>query len=174
MASEQQILRLNMGGGEQKMDGWQNVDLMAPNPDLRANLFEFPWPWKDSTVDAVAMIHFLEHVNDVERTVLEVHRILKPGGTFWVIVPHVKNPAAFAIDHRHFFSSTTIKNISTQSYYQWGGKHLFRTQSFKMPVIHWKWIKWTPLDWFSSRYPVVFEKFVPIAPAWIDWVGVKI
>ena len=170
-------MKLNLGGGKKNMPGWSNVDLFAKEVDLRADLFKFPWPWSDNSIEAVAMIHFLEHVEALEQTIMEVHRILQPGGKFWVIVPHFKHPASCDIGHRHWFTCTTFHAIAGHAgdrWYQWGGKQIFKTESFKMPIIQWKWIIWTPLDFFSARWPVAFEKFVPIAPAWIDWVGVKV
>ena len=38
--------------------------------------------------DAVNMSHVLEHVPDLEPTLMEIHRILKPGGLFCVEVPN--------------------------------------------------------------------------------------
>jgi SAM-dependent methyltransferase len=170
-------MKLNLGGGNQNMPGWTSVDLFAEGAAIKADLFKFPWPWEDNSIEAVAMFHFLEHVEELERTIMEVHRILKPGGRFWVIVPHARNPAAHDIGHRFFFTCCTfqaIANDGTERYYQWGGKQIFATESFKMPVLQWKFIRWTPLDFISARWPVAYEKFIPIAPAWIEWVGRKV
>ncbi len=168
------MIKLNLGGGNQSMAGWETVDLFAANPNYRVDLLSLPWPFADKSVDAVAMFHFLEHVDDVEKTVQEVHRILKTGGEFWVIVPHVKNPAAWDISHRHFFSCVTFSTIAEKSYYRFGGKQLFQTSFFQMPVIQHRWIKWTPLDLISSRFPFFFEKFIPFAPAHIEWKGIAL
>jgi predicted SAM-dependent methyltransferase len=74
------MVKLDFGGGEKAMPGWETVDLYSKNPKYRIDLTKFPWPFEDQSVDAVAMFHFLEHVDDVERTVMEAHRILKKGG----------------------------------------------------------------------------------------------
>lgn len=167
-------MKLNLGGGDQVLEGYTNVDFYAENPECRADLFRFPWPFPDKSVDAVCMFHFLEHVEELERTVMEVHRILKTGGEFWVIVPHAKNPAAFDISHRYFFTSVTFKTIAAQCFYRFGGKKLFRATYFKMPVINYRRLKWTPLDLLSSNFPVFFEKFMPFAPAHIEWKGIAV
>ena len=167
-------MKLNLGAGSQKMPGWTSVDQFAPEADVHADLFKFPWPWEDNSIDAVAMFHFLEHVEELERTILEVHRILKPDGRFWVIVPHARHPAAYDIAHRHYFTCTTFHSIAAERWYQWGGKQIFKTEYLRMPVIQFKWIKWTPLDWITEHFPVAYEKVLPIAPAWIDWVGRKV
>ncbi|HEY4953191.1 MAG TPA: methyltransferase domain-containing protein [Verrucomicrobiae bacterium] len=168
------MLKLNLGGGEKAMPGWETVDLYSTNPRYKVDLSVFPWPFADKSVDAVAMFHFLEHLENVERTVQEVHRILKPGGEFWVIVPHAKNPTAWDISHRHCFSCVTFATIAGKSYYRFGGKQLFKTIFFRMPLIQHRWIKWTPLDLIAARFPVFFEKFIPFAPAHIEWKGMAL
>lgn len=158
------MLKLNFGGGEQEMAGWETVDLFARNPNYRVDLTKFPWPFEDSSADAAAMFHFLEHVDDVEKTVQEVHRILKNGGEFWVIVPHAKNPCAHDISHRHFFTSVSFSTICDKTYYRFGGKQIFRTSYFRMPLLSRPLIKWTPLDPIANRFPYFFEKFLPFGP----------
>jgi SAM-dependent methyltransferase len=46
-------------------------------------------PYPDSTIDYAYTSHFLEHLalNDAERLVGEVFRVMKPGGVFRVVVP---------------------------------------------------------------------------------------
>jgi predicted SAM-dependent methyltransferase len=166
--------RLNLGGGNVRMPGWETVDFYSSCPACRVDLLKFPWPWEDASVDAAAMFHFLEHVEELERTILEVHRILKPGGTFWVIVPHAKHPAAYDISHRHRFTSTTFNTIAGKAWYRFGNKQLFATEKMRIRLLKTKWVKWTPLDCIASRWPVAFEKFVPIAPAHIEWIGRKV
>ena len=39
-----------------------------------------PWPLRDNTYDLVHSNQVIEHVNDVDMFVAEIHRILKPGG----------------------------------------------------------------------------------------------
>jgi SAM-dependent methyltransferase len=171
---EQRGTWLNMGGGGARMPGWKNVDLHSDQPDLRIDLFKLPWPVASASVDGIAMFHFLEHVPDLEATLLEVHRILKSDGLFWVRVPHARHPAAYDISHRHFFTCSTIHTIATKCYYRFGGRQLFRTESFRMRVINIPSLRWSPLDWFASRFPVAYEKFCWIAPAEIEWKGRKV
>lgn len=52
-----------------------------------------PWPLADSSLDIVFTSNFLEHLPlklDIERTVSEVKRCLKPGGTFIALGPNVR------------------------------------------------------------------------------------
>ena len=168
------MVKLNLGGGEQDMVGWETVDLFSSNPKYRIDLTKFPWPFADKSVDATAMFHVLEHVEDTEKTVMEVHRILKTGGEFWVVVPHAKNPAACDLSHRHFFTCVTFRNHTEQTWYRFGGKRLFQTVFFRMPLVNHRLLKWTPLDPIANNFPYFFEKFVPFAPAYIEWKGIAV
>jgi SAM-dependent methyltransferase len=165
---------LNMGGGHEQLPGWEVVDLHSTDPHLRIDLFTLPWPLESNSVDGIAMFHFLEHVPNLEATVMEVHRVLKGDGLFWVRVPHARHPAAYDISHRQFFTCSTFHTIADKCYYRFGGKQIFRTEAFRMQVINVRWLRWTPLDWVASRFPVAYEKFCWIAPAEIEWRGRKV
>lgn len=96
------------------------------NPDPRAEV-RFDWypysgvsvvgsvlhlPFRDGSFDLVTAHEVLEHLppggragaDAVYRTCDEAWRVLRPGGTFELDVPHVEGPAAFADPtHRRFF-----------------------------------------------------------------------
>lgn len=83
-------LRLNLGSGPTKMDGFLSVDAIAfPGVDVVTDLRE-RWPWDDATVTEVHASHFLEHLTGRERVHFcnELYRILIPGGKCTLIVPH--------------------------------------------------------------------------------------
>lgn len=52
-----------------------------------------PWPLQDNSLDVVFTSNFLEHLPqkaDIERTISEVKRALKPGGLFIALGPNVR------------------------------------------------------------------------------------
>jgi SAM-dependent methyltransferase len=51
---------------------------------MSADALEFA----DDTFDVVTTIEVLEHVNDLDRAIAEIHRVLKPGGRFLVTTPN--------------------------------------------------------------------------------------
>jgi len=80
--------RLNLGCGRLIKPGWTNLDAAAlPGVDVVHDIEQFPWPFQDASFDHVEAEQLLEHVNYIP-VVREVHRILRPGGTFSIGVPH--------------------------------------------------------------------------------------
>ena len=56
-------MRLNLGCGNRKLEGWVNVDREAAcKPDRVADLEKLPWPWPDDSAEEVMLSHVLEHL----------------------------------------------------------------------------------------------------------------
>lgn len=97
---------LDLGCGNRKRPGAIGID---HNPNTQADIVhsleKFPYPFKDSEFDEIYADNVIEHLDDVVRTVEELHRISKPGGLVKVIVPYFRSMWA-AIDptHRHAFT----------------------------------------------------------------------
>lgn len=73
--------RLNLGCGTEQQDDWHNVDVSPEcDPDQVVDLDEVPWPWPDGSVTKIVANHVFEHLEDIEATLQECERILKPGG----------------------------------------------------------------------------------------------
>ncbi len=173
-------MKLNLGCGRKKMDGWTNVDYYCPEADMKVDLFQFPWPWADSSVDAVATSNFLEHTENLIETISEVHRILKPNGLFWVIVPHGRGLSAYHPFHKQYFSRSSFQVISQNAqsnkhiWRPYGRPPMFWEQSYRVRLLNFgSRLRWTPFDWFASRFPSFWEKFIWIPPAEIEWKGRK-
>ncbi len=106
---------------------FQNVDIVADITNL---------PFENNTVDAVISECVLEHVPDPIKVVSEMHRVLKPGGLAYVIIPFV-------------FSF----HSSPQDYYRWskmGLRELFRDFDEVDSGIHFG--AGHALSWVLSEY----------------------
>jgi len=106
----QQLLRLDLGCGKNKQQGFIGVDsIIFPGVDQVTDLRK-PWPWRDNTVDQVHCSHFLEHLNPEDRCHFcnELWRVLKPGeqdpqnpslwkpgGSALIITPHYSAARAY-------------------------------------------------------------------------------
>ena len=95
-------LRLNLGCGMNRLDGYVNVDRHG-EPDLRHDLEVFPWPWPDDSVSEILLKHVLEHLGRDPIVYLEImkelYRVCQDGATIRVVVPHHH--------HEHFFNDPT-------------------------------------------------------------------
>lgn len=56
------MLKLDLGCGQSPRDGYEGVDLYGESAKHRVDLFKFPWPFENASVDAIHCSHFLEHV----------------------------------------------------------------------------------------------------------------
>jgi len=170
-------MKLNLGSGNILKEGYINVDFYNPKADMKFDLFTFPWPWEDNSVDEVTMDAFLEHYREPQDAVNEIARILKVGGKFKMWVSHCYQPLHYHFDHRSYYTSQTFRALS-EPMGEWiwkDNKPPFRQTYFRM-----KWVTvagmctWTPLDWWLTKFPHFFEKFIPIRPSCIIWEGVKV
>jgi len=58
-----QLLKLDLGCGQNKAEGFTGVDKASLDTvDIVHDLFVFPWPFKDGSVEEVHSSHFFEHV----------------------------------------------------------------------------------------------------------------
>jgi hypothetical protein len=100
-------MKLNLGCGELKHDGYVNVDYdPRTNPDVLLNLETDNWIWEDNSVSEVVAHHILEHLGDGYFHFLqELYRVCENGAIIDIVVPH----------HRHdvFFNDPTHKRPIT-------------------------------------------------------------
>ncbi len=79
-------IRINLGCGRRKLDGWINVDIKDAdvNCDISGAL-----PFPDNYADEVMAIHLIEHFYpwEAENILTEWRRILKPGGVLVLECP---------------------------------------------------------------------------------------
>lgn len=126
------LRRLDLACGQRCQPGFEGVDLLAA-AEHKVDLWKFPWPFDDSSVEEIHCSHFVEHIpaREVEPRDLvdanpqllerwvgvdmffaffdEAFRILRPGGKMRVIVPSLKSERAFQDPtHRRFIPMVTF------------------------------------------------------------------
>ena len=98
--------KLNLGCGEDRKEGYINLDWSPlTNPDVVHDLNVFPYPFADNELDYIEASHVLEHLDKPFLVMKEFHRVLKPGGTLHVKVPHFSRGFTHA-EHAHGFDVT--------------------------------------------------------------------
>lgn len=101
-------IKLDLGCGKNKVAAdfiavdaldFQGVDLVldltakessVQNADFSITHIYKPWPWVDNSVDEIHASHFMEHLKADDRIhfINEMYRVLKPGSSAKIIVPH--------------------------------------------------------------------------------------
>lgn len=105
-------LKLNMGCGLNKKNGYVNVDKFVEcQPDIQMDLDVLPWEFEDNSVDEVLFNHSLEHIGANSDTFLgimkELYRIARSGAILQINVPHPR--------HDNFIGDPThVRVISPQ------------------------------------------------------------
>lgn len=96
-------MRLNLGCGRFPLGGWINVD-RDPDVacDVRHDLNVIPYPFEPGAADEILASHVLEHLEDPFAAMAEWARLLRPGATLTVRVPHFSRGFAHP-DHRRGF-----------------------------------------------------------------------
>ena len=98
-------VKLNLGCGSRRMDGFVNVDVSPVcRPDLLVDLNRTPWPFRDNSADGVVLSHVLEHLGPTGDEFLaimrELYRICCPDAHIEIYVPHPRHDD-FLVDPTH-------------------------------------------------------------------------
>ncbi|MFN3298141.1 class I SAM-dependent methyltransferase [Caldimonas sp.] len=112
-------LRLNLGCGSKRIPGFIGIDIGEGSAvDVRMDVMEYLRSLPDHSVQDVYTRHFLEHVDGhhLRPMLLEIDRVLRPGGSLHIIVPHYSNPYFYSDPtHRLFFGVHTFSYFCERS-----------------------------------------------------------
>jgi len=126
----EQEIKLDLGSGNAWPEGFQGVDMYAPEAQHKVNLFQFPWPWETGSVAEVRSSHFVEHIpmcfvsggqipkdeNDLDLWCAffsECWRVMKEGAHLTVQVPYLQSHRAFQDPtHRRFHCEANFNYLN--------------------------------------------------------------
>ncbi len=141
-------MKLNLGCGKRimpKEEGWVNLDRFPHDGvDVVHNTDEIPWPFEGEEFDYVLASHFLEHVVDIGKTMREIYRVLKVGGTLKVIAPYGLDKL-YDPFHYHAFDMTTM-NYFTRADSSLDAAALFQLRARKITDYSY------PFKWHLNKY----------------------
>jgi len=101
---------IELGCGPNKKPGVIGIDQFnLPGVDYVTDL-EHGLPFLESdSVDEIISRHVLEHIENFQFLMEEIHRVLKPGGRKVITVPHFSSPYYYSdFTHRRFFGLYTF------------------------------------------------------------------
>ncbi|MBK8349860.1 MAG: methyltransferase domain-containing protein [Saprospiraceae bacterium] len=107
-------MKVELGCGTNKKNGFIGVDsLNLPGVDIVHNIEEGLGIFEDDSVDEIYSAHFLEHIENFEFLITEIHRVLKSTGKKVIIVPHFSNPYYYSdYTHKRFFGLYSMDYFS--------------------------------------------------------------
>ena len=150
-------LKIDLGCGPNKKQGFKGMDILPlPGVDYVVNLEEGFSFIQDNSVDEFYTSHFLEHIQNLEQVLSEIHRTLKPAGICAVIVPHFSNPYYYSdYTHKRFFGYYSF------DYFSKPDKKIKRTVPVYNENISFEILS-RKLVFRASRFPVInlFKKHV--------------
>ena len=114
------MLSLNVGCGKDIRQGFINLDwYYRPGVDVVCNIDKNGFPFKNDSFEYIYCSHVLEHLQDVIKTMGELHRISKNGATIVIRVPHFSIYNALAeITHKHSFCYLSFDQFAKDDFYE--------------------------------------------------------
>jgi predicted SAM-dependent methyltransferase len=111
-------VKLNLGACDRKIVEYLSVDIVAP-ADIVTDLSK-PWPWADSSIQAVKAFDIIEHIEDKIHFMNELHRVLIPGGKAEIEVPNATHGAGAFQDPTHcsFWTMNSFQYFEERSSYR--------------------------------------------------------
>lgn len=136
--SHNQILALDIGCGKKQWDKWFQCTYVGidVSKDSKADLLSaaYSLPFKDSAFSFVAMFSVLEYIENDEKVLSEIHRVLKPRGKLLLISQNeratkanIRNDPSKARLHKHIY---TLRSIDKKL-----RKNGLRSILFKYPIL---------------------------------------
>lgn len=115
------FIGLHFGGGRKRLAGYRELDYPEWDAE-RMGEWRYPYPNEgmpvlSDTVDSVVVVHTLDHLTSaaVQHFLREAQRVLKPGGTISIAVPHHMGTLAHeCIEHKTQYGLKTFRNILTE------------------------------------------------------------
>jgi len=152
------MIKLNLGSGARPLEGYINVDISAAatSVDMVLDLDQIPWPFESESADEIIMSQCLEHLKDHNLAMREVHRVLTPGGSAVISVPHFTWQLAYADPtHKHFFAYPTFFYYAGR-----GGYFDFKFTSCRVRIVFGKRLSiWNyVIEPIANIFPTVYEQ----------------
>ena len=158
---------LNLGCGNRHIADAVNLDITPDtNPDVVHNLNNTPWPFPDKQFERVVMLDVMEHLDDVLKTMEEIHRICKDHAILELTVPHFSCANAFTDPtHRHYFGRLSFNYFTGEHLFSFYTRKRFRGKTaqivFKPTLLNRIVLR------LANRFPEEYERrWAWIFPAW--------
>lgn len=129
---------LDVGCGLHKFPGSVGLDVVPlPTVDVVHDLNIFPYPFEANTFDHIRIIHVIEHLQSIVKTMEEIHRIARPNAIVTIVTPHYSDSSSWQ-------DPTHVWHLNTGSFYFFDETHqsnYYSKARFRVQRIHVKLLK---------------------------------
>jgi predicted SAM-dependent methyltransferase len=166
---------LNLGCGRKHIAGAVNVDAVASTePDVVHDLNRRPWPLADDRFSEVHAYDVIEHLDDVVKTMEEIHRVCRDHAVVRITVPHFSSANAYTDPtHRHYFGSRTFHYVTGEHDFSFYTQARFARRASEIifhPSLQNKLVRR-----LAKRYPDAYERqWAWIFPAWFLYFELEV
>ena len=155
---------LDVGCGINKLPGSIGIDRNpASRADVICELDQFPYPFRDSSFEALHAVHVIEHVGDVMKTMEEFHRLVRAGGEVRIVTPHYTDFSSFCDPtHRWHLNSFSLRYFGEDNAgYGYYSKVRFQEISVHVKLLaFWRWLGFQFLVNTFPRYRRFWEHYL--------------
>jgi len=107
---------LNLGCGHFKICD-VNVDMdKSYNPDIVHDLNQVPYNF--GKFNTILLHHSLEHLEDPDKVLKEIHKILNHEGKMIIVVPSPLNKNYESKNHKYFFTKSSLMHLVRKYFYK--------------------------------------------------------
>lgn len=141
---------LDIGCGKFKLPGSVGLDIVPlEGVDVVHDLNQFPYPFPNDSFDRIRVIHVIEHIQSILKTMEEIYRIAKPGGQVEIVTPHYTDSSSWQ-DPTHLWHLSSRSFDFFQEEYRTGyySKARFQVEYSEIKLL--KLYKWVGLEFLIN------------------------
>ena len=162
---------LDLGCGSNKLSGKENfpnynfdgevigLDITKTKAkDVVYDLNNGNLPFRDNYFDIVYTHHTLEHIENIVEVLLNVHRILKKGGYFLMVVPHISYIDSLGdLTHVRLFSYSSLDFLFFKYHEQLRNDKMFKL--LKRKIVFGRFYRFLGIEFLANKFPSIYNGF---------------
>jgi len=126
--------------------------------DVVCNLNKEKIPFEANTFDIVYTHHCLEHIENIVKVLLDIHRVLKKGGYFLIRVPHISYIDSMGdLTHIRLFSYSSLNFLTQGDHAQLKNSEMFKL--IKRKIVFGRIHRSVGIEFLANLFPNIYNGF---------------
>ena len=157
--------KLNLGCGKDIKEGYINSDIIyMEGVDVVLDLDKTPYDFKDESFEEILCLGVFDYLNNLDAIIIELWRILKPGGMVKIHVGHFSSVSQYdQLTKKRGFSINSFREYDTEKLIYKKGFHNFNNKYFfkiKRQIIFSKFHRIFGLEFLFNLMPSIYELYL--------------